>query len=101
MKKAKSIEDTKLVFGRAIRKGCPVTITYTRVAGTVTVRTIEAYEIRETKTGNLIVKAMDRETGEARSWRLDRVNFYTVHRSAFRVPRPVVNMTAQSAYSKV
>lgn len=71
----------------AIHRAQPVTITYVRADGKETVRTIEPYEIVETKAGNTIVKAMDRKTGECRSWRIDRVLFYTVHRTSFTVER--------------
>ena len=97
MRKTRNTADTRKIFERVIRQGRPVTITYTREDGSETVRTIEAYEIRETRAGNVIVKTMDRETGQARSWRLDRIQSYTVHRSVFLVPRPVVNGTISRA----
>jgi predicted DNA-binding transcriptional regulator YafY len=67
----------------------PVTVSYVRADGAETVRTIELYDIRETKAGNIIAKAMDRETGQARTWRLDRITHYTLHRGRYTVPRPV------------
>ncbi|WP_171908283.1 WYL domain-containing protein [Streptomyces niveus] len=66
----------------------PVTITYTKADGTETLRTIEIYDIHTTKAGDIVLKAMDRETGESRTWRLDRISAYTVHRTAYLVPRP-------------
>ncbi|WP_406324507.1 WYL domain-containing protein [Streptomyces niveus] len=66
----------------------PVTITYTKADGTQTVRTIETYDVQTTKAGDIVLKAMDRETGESRTWRLDRISAYTVHRTAYLMPRP-------------
>lgn len=73
---------------RAMDRRHPVTITYTKADGSTTVRTIEPYEIRTTKAGDIIVKAMDRQSGESRTFRTDRVVSYTVHRTAFLVERP-------------
>ncbi|WP_097865950.1 WYL domain-containing protein [Streptomyces sp. rh34] len=66
----------------------PVTITYTKADGTETIRTIEIYDTRTTKAGDIILKAMDRETGESRTFRLDRIQAYTIHRTAYTVTRP-------------
>ncbi|WP_097921729.1 WYL domain-containing protein [Streptomyces sp. wa1063] len=76
----------------------PVTITYLkeekdetgRKTGRLveTVRTIEVYDVRTTKAGNVTLRAMDRETGESRTFRLDRIQAYTVHRTAYTVARP-------------
>jgi predicted DNA-binding transcriptional regulator YafY len=71
----------------------PVTITYTRQDGSVTIRTIEVYEFTRNKNGDRYVKAMvrtDSPAGELRSFRLDRVNALTVHRTHFvlTVPTP-------------
>lgn len=52
-----------------------------------TIRTIEIYDIVTTKAGNVILKAMDRETGERRTFRLDRLISHTTHRTAYVVPR--------------
>lgn len=81
-----------IAMKNAIRRAKPVTITYVRADGEETVRTIEPYEIVETKAGNTIVKAMDRKTGECRSWRIDRVLFYTVHRTRFIVERTMAEI---------
>lgn len=72
----------------------PVTITYTKADGTQTIRTIEIYDTRTTKAGDIILKAMDRETGEGRTFRLDRIQAYTVHRTAYIVARPVTDEPA-------
>lgn len=66
----------------------PVTITYTKADGSETLRTIEIYDVRTTKAGDVILKAMDRQSGESRTWRLDRIRAYTIHRTAYTVPRP-------------
>jgi len=66
----------------------PVTITYTKADGTQTIRTIEIYDTRTTKAGDIILKVMDRESGESRTFRLDRIQAYTVHRTAYTVARP-------------
>lgn len=63
-------------------------ITYTKADGTETLRTIEIYDVRTTKAGDVILKAMDRQSGESRTWRLDRIQSYTVHRTAYTVPHP-------------
>lgn len=66
----------------------PVTITYTKADGSETIRTIEVYDVTTSAAGDLLVKAMDRETREQRTFRLDRLVSYTVHRGAsYQVPR--------------
>jgi hypothetical protein len=69
----------------AVRKARPVTVTYTKADGTTTVRTIEPTGLRTTRAGDTIVKAADRDSGEMRTFRLDRISAYTVHRTAFIV----------------
>ena len=53
-----------------------------------TVRSLELYDIRTTRDGRIVLKAMDRATGESRTVRLDRVTAYTCHRIAFVLDRP-------------
>lgn len=65
----------------------PVTITYTKADGSTTIRTIEIYDVKVTKAGDVILKAMDRDSGESRTFRLDRISHYTIHRTAYTVPR--------------
>ena len=87
---------TRLV--NALDKHHPITMTYLKEekddAGkktgrlVETTRTIEIYDIVTTKAGDVLIKAMDRETGEARSWRLDRIVSYTTHRTAYVIERP-------------
>jgi predicted DNA-binding transcriptional regulator YafY len=76
------IEDaTAARLHTAVRREQPVTVTYTKADGTETVRTIEPTSLAITKAGDVIVKAMDRESGAARTFRLDRISAYTVHRT--------------------
>lgn len=71
----------------------PVTITYIKADGTETIRTIEIADILVTAAGDIVLRAMDRETGEMRSFRTDRIVSYTVHRTAYTVTRPAVDET--------
>ena len=75
-------------FYRAMDRQHPVTITYIKADGTETIRTVEPYEIRTTGKGDVIVKAMDRQSGESRTFRIDRIVSYSRHRTAFVVARP-------------
>ena len=80
---------TRLI--KALDAKHPVTITYVKADGTTTVRTIEAYDIVVSAAGDIVIKAMDRESGEARSWRLDRIESYSIHRTAYVIGRPVAD----------
>jgi predicted DNA-binding transcriptional regulator YafY len=80
---------TRLI--KALDKRQPVTITYTKADGSETIRTIEAYDIVVSAAGDIVIKAMDRETGEARSFRLDRLVSYTIHRTAYVIERPAAD----------
>lgn len=69
-----------------------------------TVRTIEPTEIRETKAGDLIIRAIDRKDGKVKSWRLDRIAAYTIHRTRFIIqkqektaPAPVVQTSCDGS----
>ncbi|MEV7389611.1 WYL domain-containing protein [Streptomyces sp. NPDC091215] len=75
----------------ALDKQQPVTITYTKADDTETIRTIEIYDIVISNAGDILLKAMDRETGETRSFRLDRIVTYTVHRTEYTVARPAAD----------
>lgn len=73
----------------AIMRERPITITYVTESGRTVVRTIEPYSIIKVESsGNHLLKTMDRESGQHRSWRLDRVQTYTVHRGRFLIERP-------------
>ena len=82
---------TRLI--KALDAKRPVSITYVRADGTTTVRTIEIFDIVVSAVGDILIKAMDRETGEARSFRVDadRLISYTVHRTSYLVERPVAD----------
>ncbi|MCM1943150.1 WYL domain-containing protein [Streptomyces sp. G3] len=80
---------TRLI--KALDAKHPVTITYVKADGTTTVRTIELYDVVVSAAGDILLKAMDRETGESRSFRLDRLVSYTTHRSAYVVARPAAD----------
>lgn len=98
-------DKTYTAIKNAMKRQHPVTVSYTRADGTASVRTIEVYAADRSKAGNRYFKAMDRETGESRSWRLDRISAYTVHRTAYLVERPepaaapvtLIPVTADSA----
>lgn len=80
----------------AVIREHPVTITYTDARGSTSVRTIEPYgKIIKTFEQELLIKAMDRESGQPRSWRLDRIEKYTVHRGSFLTDRPIPSDAAR------
>lgn len=81
-------------FIKALDKRQPVTITYTKADGTQTIRTIELYDITTSAAGDILLKAMDRETGERRTFRLDRLVSHTTHRTTYTVPRPTAEQPA-------
>lgn len=58
-----------------------------------TTRLIEPYSIRRTKAGNIILCAVKSETGEARSYRIERIQSIRVSNTPFR-PRFVVEFTS-------
>ncbi|MEU6597869.1 WYL domain-containing protein [Streptomyces flaveolus] len=90
---------TRLI--RALDAKHPVTITYLkeekddtgRRTGQLieTVRTIEIQDFVVSQAGDILIKAIDRETGEMRSFRVDRIQAYTVHRTAYVVPVPAAD----------
>lgn len=55
-----------------------------------TIRTIEIHNVIVSQAGDILVRAIDRETGEFRSFRLDRIQAYTVHRTTYVIERPAV-----------
>lgn len=56
-----------------------------------TTRTIEIYDITVSQAGDILIKAMDRSTGEARTFRLDRIQAYSIHRTRYLVARPATD----------
>lgn len=85
---------TRLI--KALDAKHPVTITYIKADETTTVRTIEIYDIVVSAAGDILLKAMDRETGESRSFRLDRLVSYTVHRTSYVMDRPALDTIADA-----
>ncbi|MFD7867982.1 WYL domain-containing protein [Streptomyces sp. NPDC059783] len=73
---------------RALDRQQAVTITYLDEEGTESVRTIEPFDVRTTKSGRIQIRAMCRLRGEARSFYLHRIAAYTLHRMAFVLDRP-------------
>jgi predicted DNA-binding transcriptional regulator YafY len=80
---------TRLI--KALDKRQPVTLTYIKADGTETLRTIEIQDFVISQAGDILVKALDRETGEMRSWRLDRIQAYTIHRTAYVIETPAAD----------
>lgn len=73
---------------RALDRREAVTITYLKPGETEpTVRTIEPYDLRTTKSGRIRVHAMCRLRGEARAFYIDAILSYTLHRMAFVLER--------------
>ncbi|MEU3507661.1 hypothetical protein ABZ733_06995 [Streptomyces longwoodensis] len=56
-----------------------------------TIRTIEIYDFYVSAAGHILIKAMDRETGDRREFRLDRLISYSIHRTSYRIARPVAD----------
>ncbi|RSS43849.1 WYL domain-containing protein [Streptomyces sp. WAC08241] len=52
------------------------------------IRTLEIYEIRTTRDGHIVIEAMDRQSGETRTVRVDRILTYTLHRIGYTLTRP-------------
>jgi predicted DNA-binding transcriptional regulator YafY len=75
----------------ALDKRHPVTITYTKADGSETIRTVELYDIVVSAAGDILLKGMDRDSQEARSFRLDRLVSYTIHRTAYVIARPAAD----------
>lgn len=75
----------------ALDRKHPATITYTKADGTETIRTIEIHDVIVTAAGDIVLRAADRDTQEMRSFRTDRIVSYTVHRTAYTVPRPAAD----------
>lgn len=102
---------TRLI--RALDKRQPVTLTYLReetrdvfavdskgvtVRRTIktgrlveTVRTLEIFNVFVSLAGDILIRAVDRETKEVRSFRVDRIQAYTVHRTAHVIERPAAD----------
>ena len=72
-----------------------VQLDYTKEGGERTSPTIEPYSVRRTSAGDLLLFGVKADTGESRSYRLDRIQSATVTRQAFR-PRFAVELAASA-----
>jgi predicted nucleotidyltransferase component of viral defense system len=70
-----------------------VQLDYTKEGGERTAPTIEPYSVRRTNAGDLLLFGVKADTGESRSYRLDRIRSATVTRQAYR-PRYAIELTA-------
>jgi len=84
---------TRLI--KALDAKHPVTITYVKAEGSTTVRTIEIADIIVTTAGDIVLRAADRDTGEMRSFRTDRLVAYTIHRTSYTVAIPTADELKQ------
>ena len=75
-----------------------VQLGYTKANGERTAPTIEPYSVRRTSTGHLLLFGVRADTGESRSYRLDRVDSATITRKVFR-PRYTVELTTAGPLS--
>jgi predicted nucleotidyltransferase component of viral defense system len=70
-----------------------VQLDYTKESGERTAPTIEPYSVRRTSVGDLLLFGVKTDSGESRSYRLDRIRSVTVTRQAFH-PRFAIELTA-------
>ncbi|MBN9206907.1 nucleotidyl transferase AbiEii/AbiGii toxin family protein [Methylibium petroleiphilum] len=70
-----------------------VQLDYTKANGEHIVPTIEPYAVRRTSAGDLLLFGVKVDTGESRSYRVDRIRSASVTRTAFS-PRYAVELTA-------
>jgi predicted DNA-binding transcriptional regulator YafY len=62
-----------------------------------TVRTVEISGLATTTAGNILVHHLDRKNGEPRTFRLDRLRSYTLHRSSpYRLLPPATDETTDA-----
>lgn len=73
---------------RSIDRQTAVTITYRDADGTESIRTIEPWDLRTTKSGRIQLRAGCRLRGDARSFYVDSIISYTLHRIGFVLDRP-------------
>ncbi|MEV6165790.1 WYL domain-containing protein [Streptomyces sp. NPDC052052] len=73
---------------RALDRQNAITITYVDADGTETVRTVEPWDIRTTKSGRIQLRAGCRLRGDARSFYVDQIKAYSLHRIGFVLDRP-------------
>ncbi|MGY3341148.1 putative DNA-binding transcriptional regulator YafY [Streptomyces filamentosus] len=75
-----------------------VTITYVDGKGEETVRTIEIHNVLTTSKGGIILRAMCRTRGEMRTFSVEQVTAYTVHRIRFVLPVPAEKAEVPAAH---
>lgn len=75
-----------------------VQLDYTKEDGERTAPTIEPYSVRRTIAGDLLLFGVKADTGESRSYRLDRIRLATVTRQAYR-PRYAIELTATGPFA--
>lgn len=73
---------------RAIDRQHAVTITFRDTDGTETIRTVEPWSLRTTKAGGIQLRAGCRLRGEGRSFNVDQIVSYTLHRIGFVLEQP-------------
>jgi predicted DNA-binding transcriptional regulator YafY len=72
---------------RALDRQTCVTLTFVDADGTETIRTVEPWDIRTTKSGRIQLHAGCRLRGDARSFYVDQIRAYTLHRIGFVLER--------------
>ncbi|MCX4885841.1 WYL domain-containing protein [Streptomyces sp. NBC_00847] len=78
---------------RAIDRQQAVTLTFVDTDGTETIRTVEPWELRTTKNGRIQLRAGCRLRGDARSFAVDQIKAYTLHRIGFVLERTEATST--------
>lgn len=73
---------------RSVDRQQVVTLTYRDADGTETIRTVEPWDIRTTKAGRIQLRAGCRLRGDARSFYVDQIVSYTLHRIGFVLEQP-------------
>ena len=75
-----------------------VQLDYTKESGEHTAPTIEPYSVRRTSAGDLLLFGVTADTGESRSYRLDRIRSATATRQAFQ-PKYAIELSASGPLS--
>ena len=78
---------TGYVLETAIQDEQPVLIIYVAADGEQSDRIIEPYELAATRAGHVIVRTMDRRSGDLRCFRLDRITHLAMLNGAFQLDR--------------
>lgn len=72
---------------KAEEKARPLKIRYTKEDGQRSTRIIEIYDVTVSKNGHFLAIAMDRHSGERRSFRIDRMESGSIQRGRYRLAR--------------